>query len=1534
MKVFKRKTFATLMMSSILLLQSLSPLLAVATTVETDTTEATTSSEQSSETSAPATEQITEETPTEPVYTEVEKNYEDNELSSEYQESSAQLAVQFTKKELTKEVTFEGEILSGIEQQEGQRTETRLTKFLLQKKEKDTWEDVQSFVSKKEEEQSIQDQAYTFAYSETLKKGGVYQYRFVVDYDIQRYEEEQLKEVDQHKAHYSVGEVKVEEETTKSSEKRTQTTTSSEIGPQKEKPAKKQKSAASIQPFSGIGPQAAGDDVEHKDNGTNSWVKISSVEKDKAKFSFNYASGYTFDSTYEEFLVVWNTSASYVTNVIGAHTSGTPGKSNLPIGIYNQFLSEGNASALQVAGDGGSRIWTTPTGYGNMTGLIPSKKYYVWIFSKTYFPGNGVIPAQWSCRWHTAPVGPTGQVMEQFDFETANPVPLKVKDKPTFHSPTTTTIKMKEGRYEGDIAPTNNPDDQGYLQVNDLVNPIRDVPGIRHDLTTGGYYHGLTVTELKPGTRYYGNVVLKNYVGDNVASDWNTTVPFYTVNTVEPPDAVPQTSLNTNQSTGKATATISASYGATAGGNGAHPSQSWSDVQIFLSKTSATAADFQPLPSNQIEGTLSGNPSVNTTDRKVTFTIANLLPRQNYWVIYRVKNPSGVWSDFSVARGFTTKAVPLTVKPPMFGTLDGAPGSVRLTSSTYIGDASSNGDDGILQMSGHNTPNFSTKLTNVQYSGGKVNHIEANGRIISGLQPGTIYKARLQIRDYGLDGTNGTTLQTSGEGTVATTNEANPPTLVANVAPTASTKASLAFDATYKYNSEPGLAALPSGVLVKIKTNEQAQFPAEALPTTPHPTNPYVQITWGPRGELSFTIENLESKTQYRVIYNLKNGGGYSNWAEYSGGITTKGLALSVNPPIFDNTASTPESVKLITSTYTGDASVNGSNGVLEMGGNNTPTLSTKLTDLTYGSGKVNDDPSGRVISGLKPGTKYQARLKINDYGTDGTNGTAQPSGTTTVITPNFAHDFTLAANGNIRPTSSTAKASASFNAVYEYNSNSELEAPATAARVLIKTDDQGSFPWDSPLSTTAHAQNPYLVIDSFGGGNFNFTIENLEPNTHYRVVYCVENQGGYSNWGECKIGGVAGITTLGQEISIAAKPTVTVNNATSATLNTGNYSGAANRTDLKVQKQTGTSSWADVNSPTYNEVLMNSLQYAISGGHAFGGLTAGSRYRSKIMMRYDDSSGQWKDSSEAHGWYEYSTPNTVSLPTVTNLPNIDGTPTGAAVSVTGEYQADSQYPQHPKNSGVSDGIGGKGVQIEIKGPSDAVFVPAGSKVSDLQIHSGSATPSVSFKLNNLNTATTYAVRYRVKNDSDLWSDWGTLPSFTTLDRPDGLYINERPAEFDFGTVGFSSNNSTHPLEDTSGNETAVDFENINVNNNWSLSAKLSELKVDGESHLKLVGSSITLNNQLKETTDGGTTWIPADPTKLASGVNTTGQITLLADDSTSVELFKTADIPYGQSRFRNIIPLSSVSLFIPGNQGVKGKEYEGHITWTLNATA
>ncbi|MGL9730081.1 hypothetical protein [Enterococcus sp. DIV0756] len=867
---------------------------------------------------------------------------------------------------------------------------------------------------------------------------------------------------------------------------------------------------------------------------------------------------------------------------------------------------------------------------------------------------------------------------------------------------------------------------------------------------------------------------------------------------------------------------------------------------------------------------------------------------------------------------------------------------------------------------------------------------------------------------------------------------------------------------------------------------------------------------------------------------------------------------LTVEAPKFLSTKH--NSATLGTSYYTGDISANDSDGILKMSGNSSSTLTNKATNIVHeticgtsnAKGKVNNVSNGRTFTGLTAGTKYKAQLSIRDFGTTGAGTNWVNSPETTIYTTNTVSSLSL--TENIRPPLGNVKASAVFEGSYGYNSNSTLAAhpkPTINEALHVKVKETSTNDWGNYLTTTS---TPGVEKIQCSNGKVKFKVTGLSPKKEYNVAYHVTNNGGNSEWGFLPDANKS-FTTYATTMSINT-PQITTENATSAKLKTGNFSGDSSRAELLVEKFTGGTSWTGVTNSAYANVPKTTTQYATPSGFNFGGLLAGNKYRSRVKMYYNDSS----NGSILSGYSnDYVTPNTVSNPAVTPG-SVPSSITNASATVVGEYQAGTE---HPKGSGVTEGVSGKGVQIELKSPTDSGFIAAGDKASDVQINSTGSIPNISFKLSNLLSATRYSVRYRVKNNSGLWSNWGTsifntrgvplklsppifeeaeptsikmrsgsytgdidpvlnrgiiqtesynvqngsqtdkiskvtdlahnpvektyeerivtdldpgtryqgwcafkdygsdgtdgtyqykandqqvyfyttnkisnltepvkeMPTttnnakatfvgtyeaaerheaqvaahptkvkvflktdnsnfqevttssegprlssdndidsnqkkitfklegllenthyhvkyqvvnqggdspisdsyeFTTLARSNGFYINQVPEAFNFGTIDLSENEMSHPLQNTNTGDYFVDFENININEQWSLSAKLSKLQVEGE-QWTLTGSKIVMDKQLKKTGDNGVTWNTADSNRFDSVLGINGSFNLPADGSTSIPLFETTDSQYGIGHFKNEISTDSVRLIIPRNTGKKGKTYEGTLTWTMD---
>lgn len=1278
MKLFNKRRISVVLMTSIILLHGVSPLLAVATTVESSTVESSTADTSNVESPEVVPEEIpaSEDQVAEPEYVDVESNYDENELSAEYQESSAQPAVHLTEKNLTNEVTFEGEILAGIEQQENHRTETHLTKLVLQYSESnDSWEDIYPFEIEGNS-LAIQAEKYAFDFSKSLDEVKAGNYRLIAEYDIQEYQEDHLVRVNHHKGMFVVGEVEE-----KNDENEVKATLPKLYGNQAS-------NQLGIQPFNGIGTLALtpGEDSEYKNILNGDFVKIA-VQKKTAKlsFSFNYADY----ASNEQWIVVWNTNQNYLEDVISLLSPPVAGKTWIDGAVYDRFWSDGKAASITVTSDG-TKVQSAGGGNsGNMTGLTPNTHYYAWVFKRWYFDSNNpAIPAEWRAARVQPPVHGAGDPVARFEFHTGIPESLGV-NKPTFKNPTHNSITMNNGTYTGDIRQAPS---QGLLTIKGGPSP-KTYP-INHGYDTGGDYYGITAGNLLPGTRYRGEVTLYDYYGNPKTT--GLSEEFQTANTIKMPD--PVTALGTPNQQNDATASISVRYGATPGGNGAHPRQTWDDVEVEISKTGPTTG-FEKLTSSTPEGRISGTPTVDQTTPKVSFTIVGLTNRRTYWVRCRVKNQSNVWSEYPAeGRGFTTKCIPLNIPPPTFDTDTITSHSITFEDGDYTGDITTTPNQGILTVTDGLTPIEYTLNHQTIYNGTYF------GRVANNLQPGTRYRGKVTLTDY-----DGNTKASSLSEEFQTANTVETPHLF-----TLGDPPELGNEATVTLTARYGAADGSKGAHPEDYTWDSANNSWKNVQVEISKTGDetgFNRITDGtPEGRIShleppvvdtinktvtFKVSKLAIKQDYWIRCQVRNQSGkWSGYPTKGKYIRTPGLKLTLNAPKFKQDTATDTSIDMEGQQYFGDITQFNGGGIVTVTPNNGGILENKVTNLMHMQNQGNSwNPQfyGSVtIGNLEPGTQYKGKVSIKD-------------------------------------------------SIEEYRHS----------------------PWGGKdgIDTFFYTKNRVMALS--------------EP----------------------------------------MQETPTSINGAVATFTAGYKAADSN--------------------PAYVPAHPTKV---------------------KVYLSTDDNSFD-------------------------------------------EITTSSLGPRLVADNNID-----------------------------------TLNKLTTFRLEGLQENTVYFVKYSVVNDGGE-SAKSTSYRFETLSRPDGLYINESAADFNFGTVGFSSSNSTHPLEDTSGNETAVDFENININSNWSLSAKLSELKVEGETHLKLVGSSITMNNQLERSTDGGTTWTSADSTKFASGLNTTGPITLMADGSTSVELFKTTDISYGQSRFKNKIPLSSVSLFIPGNQGMKGKTYEGKITWTLDDT-
>ncbi|WP_083590953.1 WxL domain-containing protein, partial [Enterococcus pallens] len=657
-------------------------------------------------------------------------------------------------------------------------------------------------------------------------------------------------------------------------------------------------------------------------------------------------------------------------------------------------------------------------------------------------------------------------------------------------------------------------------------------------------------------------------------------------------------------------------------------------------------------------------------------------------------------------------------------------------------------------------------------------------------------------------------------------------------------------------------------------------------------------------------------------------------WSQYpteGRGFTTKCIPLNIPPPTFDTDTITSHSITFEDGDYTGDITTTPNQGILTVTDGLTPIEYTLNHQTIY-----NGTYFGRVADNLQPGTRYRGNVTLTDY--DGnTKASSLSEEFQTANTVETPHLFTLGDPpelGNEATVTLTARYGAADGSKgahpEDYTWDSANNSWKNVQVEISKTGDETGFNRitdGTPEGRISHLEPP--VVDTINK-TVTFKVSKLAIKQDYWIRCQVRNQSG--KWSGYPTKGKY-IRTPGLKLTLNA-PKFKQDTATDTSIDMEGQQYFGDITQFNgggivtVTPNNGGILENKVTNLMHMQNQGNSWNPQFYGSVTIGNLEPGTQYKGKVSIKdsieeYRHSPWGGKDGIDTF-FYTKNRVMALSEPMQETPTSING---AVATFTAGYKAADSNpayVPAHPTKVKVYLSTDDNSFD-EITTSSLGPRLVADNNIDTLN-------KLTTFRLEGLQENTVYFVKYSVVNDGGE-SAKSTSYRFETLSRPDGLYINESAADFNFGTVGFSSSNSTHPLEDTSGNETAVDFENININSNWSLSAKLSELKVEGETHLKLVGSSITMNNQLERSTDGGTTWTSADSTKFASGLNTTGPITLMADGSTSVELFKTTDISYGQSRFKNKIPLSSVSLFIPGNQGMKGKTYEGKITWTLDDT-
>ena len=1413
-----------------------------------------------------------------------EKTYDERDLSKRDEENGSQ---PFVQAEIDQEKLY-GEIQLSSESSDDSKT--ILEKVALQAKDEiSEWQEVTEF--KDGRNYVINEQTFHFEYSDRSEDKN---YRIVVDYVIEESNKELIEVRTFHKGQSFLEKVEAIEKEVLSEKVK-----ESVEKPQMMTPTSK--NTEEIENSVPIGPRAVSDVVYNGQyyNKTYANVTISGIKSREAYITFLR---HKYEDAASTRYAVWSTDPNRIKNLC-ANTSNV--SLGLPKDLWLQLKAEGtNVVTPWINNVSGVSIPSARWGGSKMANLKPNTTYYIWIF-KTYEAGVGSGRAEFYHPQETSTVDAKG-IHSPYVFTTDSALPLTIT-APTFTqtSATATSIPMIGKAYAGDVFQTSG---QGKVQVtsNDGTLVQDKVTNLGHTTTVGGTYNNATVSGLTAGTRYKGRTALKDYSGNWKYSGWSEY--FYTPNTVNQP-ATPTS--NTPTAANNATAQVTATYNA--GDVAAHPTST--DIQISTNNSTWTTitGDTTPAITNRV---------FNTGNKSVSFTLSKLNANTKYFVRYRVRNASNIWSGYSTSREFTTGAMTLTLSAPTFTQTSATATSITMAEGNYTGDIFQTNTQGKVQVTSNDGTTVQDKVTNLGHTrsqGGRYYNTT-----VSGLVAGTRYKGRVAIKDYG-----GTWRYSAWSAYFYTANTVNQPAVPTLNLPTATNNATAQVSATYNVGD---VAAHPTATDIQISTNNSTWSTITA-DTTPAITN---RVFNTGNKSVSFTLSKLNSNTKYYVRYRVRNASniwsGYSTSREF----ITKGVSLTyISNPTFSYTSSAKK-VILNEGTYTGDiygGDANGQQG-MHVKNNDGAWINVRGSahqQIPYGNGKY--AAGGYTLPDeLMPGTQYRSHIFIRD-----TDNVWQESWR--INNNTYSYFYTKNEVGTISnityslaPSSSQAEV-AMFGG-YKVSDYSQGQAHPKETGVtdgydgqkgvdirIRSSQDLNYTSWKS-VRTVGTIGSPItikaLTINS-ADKRIEFALGNMETNTTYEVQYRVKNDS--NQWSEYST--PESIRTKG--IVLQVSPPIfdqETAKATSIQLSEGAYSGDISQTNNDGIVYTESYN----NSETDRDWVarVTNLQHTTTTNGTYSstvinGLTPGTRYRGWVDIK--DSEGNFigpvaqPEGSEFYYFYTRNTLSSLSAPTL----NTPVTENGATAEFSVDYQAAGDHPDqpaaHPNNVKIylsTDGVAFSEIGTHSSNPSIDTF------------SFDTTNKKASVKIKNLTAGQTYYVKCSVVNQGGE-SEQTPARLFTTNQRQAGLYISDTPT-FNFGVQPISSSVTTSGLSTNQGsNDFDIKLENVGVNSKWSFAARLYSLQTQDGSNQSLTGAAISFDKQLQKTTDG-INWQPV--TQDFEGISNT--TTLLPSDSSTVQLWKTANAPAGQGKFKTTIGFDSVSLIVPGNSAQNGTYYEGKIEWLM----
>lgn len=1415
-----------------------------------------------------------------------EKNYDERDLSKKDEENGSQ---PFVQAEIDQK-GLSGEIQRSSESSD--ESKTIIKKMVLQAKEENTeWHEVKEFEAG--QNHVLNEQAFHFEYSDLSEDKN---YRFILDYVIEELAEEQSLVRTIHKGHSLL-----EQDERSDNEYQTEEEEASDKKVQMATPASQNEGEDETPTL--IGPRAVSDVVYNGQyyNKAYANVTISGITSRTATIKYLR---HKYEDAGSTRYAVWSTDPNRIKNLCANTSSVSLG---IPKDLWLQLKGEGtNVVTPWINNHTGGA--STPSAYwgGTMTNLKPNTTYYVWLF-KTY-EGGGPAPgrAEFYHPQETSSVDSKG-IYSPYTFKTDSAVSLSIA-APTFTqaSATHNTIPMVGKNYTGDIFQTSG---QGKVQVtsNDGTTVQDKVTNLGHTISQGGTYNSATVSGLTAGTRYKGRTAIKDYEGTWRYSPWSGY--FYTANTVNQPAAP---TLNTPSAANNATAQVSATYNV--GDVAAHPTST--DIQISTNNSTWTTitADTTPAITNRV---------FNTSSKSVSFTLSKLNARTKYYVRYRVRNASNVWSGYSTAREFTTGAMTLSIGTPTFTQTTATHNAIYMTGTTYTGDIFQTSGQGKVQVTSDDGATVQDKVTNLTHTvsrGGTYHNVT-----VPNLVAGTRYKGRVAIKDYG-----GTWRYSAWSAYFYTANTVNQPAVPTLNTPTAANNATAQVSATYNVGN---VAAHPTSTDIQISTNNSTWTTITA-DTTPAITN---RVFDTGNKSVSFTLSKLNSKTKYYVRYRVRNASniwsGYSTSREF----TTKGVPLTyISNPTFSYTTSAKKMI-LNEGSYNGDIYGGATNGQQGMHVKNDAGAWVSVRggsvhhEIPYGSGKY--AAGGYTLPDeLMPGTQYRSHIFIRD-----TDNVWQESWRLNNNTYSYFYtknEVDGVTNVTYTPAQTASSASASMVGVYKVSDYSQGQAHPKESGVtdgydgqkgvdirIRSSQDTNYTSWKSvkaigtvgsPITVTS------LTINSTSK-RVEFTLGHMEANTTYEVQYRVKNDS--NQWSEYS--SVVSIRTYG--IALQISPPVfdqATATATSIQLKQGTYSG-----DISQTSNDGVIFTESYNNGTNDKdwtARVNNLQHTTTTNGTYAatmvnGLTPGTRYRGWVQLKNFEGTvvgpiGQPAGAANEY-FYTKNTVSSLSTPTL-NTPVAEN---GATAEFSVDYQAAGDHPDqpaaHPSKLKVylsTNGVDFSEVSTQSSSPSIDTY--------DFDTTNKKAT----VKIKNLIAGQSYHVKCSVVNQGGE-SEQTPTRAFTTNQRQAGFYISETPT-FNFGVQSVSSNVITTGLSTAQGTaDFGIKMENVGINSNWSFAARVASLQTQDGSNQELTGAQLSFEKQLQHTTDG-MNWLPI--TQDFEGLSEP-TASLPANDTTT-QLWKSTSIAAGQGKFRTTIGFESVKLSIPGNVAQKGAFYEGKIEWLM----